>query len=61
VYFPPLPANVDYILAGITGAVAEVVLDMLCCAWEEVRYRKDICCATSGSHMELNSDMSDET
>jgi hypothetical protein len=52
VYFLPLPANVD-LQAGITGTLAEVMLEMLCCTWEEIHFRWDTCYAASESHTEL--------
>jgi hypothetical protein len=33
------PANVNDLLARITGVVAEVTPDMLCHTWEEIHYR----------------------
>jgi hypothetical protein len=53
VYFPPLPVNVDDPWVGIAGAVAEVTPDLLCCTWEEIHCRWDICDTTSGSHIDL--------
>jgi hypothetical protein len=38
VYFPPLPANVDYLKARITGVLAEVMPDILFMAHGKVRH-----------------------
>jgi hypothetical protein len=35
----PLPANVDNIWARIIGALAGVMLGMLCHTWEKFNYR----------------------
>jgi hypothetical protein len=47
-----LSSDIDDLKRRITEAVAAVTRDMLRRVWEELDYRFDICCVTSGAHIE---------
>jgi hypothetical protein len=53
VLLPPSPANVDDLWARTTGAAAKDTPDKFGRTREEICYRWDICCATSGTHIGL--------
>jgi hypothetical protein len=52
VFVPPLPANAVEFRPQIIAAVAEVTPKMLHSVWQEIDYRWDVYCFTSGSHIE---------
>ena len=49
---PTLPASLEELKQRTTAALQTVTEDMLQCAWEELKYRIDVCRVSGGVHIE---------
>jgi hypothetical protein len=49
-FFTPLLASFEELLAQITGAFATIDVDMIHRIWDKIAYGWDICCVTQGNH-----------
>jgi hypothetical protein len=53
VYVPPMPITLNNLKDRIRTAIAKTDQPLLQNVWNEVEYRRDVCRATNGAHIEL--------
>jgi len=52
VFVPPLPRDLADLKPRIIAAVKNIDAPMLKRVWQELEYRIDVCCVTSGAQIE---------